>query len=174
MGCSKLADRARLPIWFLSTERKHACLYTIELASRTKLIYGYYYFRVWRLWKCMFVSKHWCVIRYTLSTPFPLRRHNESMTSNYHFKIIGPKKRKWKLSHRTDTLVKSKYLIISFFSWKEIVKLHETMWPIRDNNTSNGYLFEQESSGETLNTMFVDNRWLISLQYMDVSIPMTL
>lgn len=48
------------------------------------------------------------------------------------------------------------------------------MWPIRDNNTSNGYLFEQESSGETLNTMFVDNRWLINLQYMDVSIPMTL
>lgn len=48
--------------------------------------------------------------------PFPLRRHNESMTSNYHFKIIGPKKRKWKLSHRTDTLVKSKYLIISIFS----------------------------------------------------------
>lgn len=26
MGCSKLADRARLPIWFLSTERKHACI----------------------------------------------------------------------------------------------------------------------------------------------------
>lgn len=92
----------------------------------------------------------------------------------YDVKLSRPKKRKWKLSHRTDTLVKSKYLIISIFSWKEIVKLHETMWPIRDNNTSNGYLFEQESSGETLNTMFVDNRWLISLQYMDVSIPMTL
>lgn len=154
MGCSKLADRARLPIWFLSTERKHACIRSNWLQEQN-------WFMVTTT--CMFVSKHWCV-----------RRHNESMTSNYHFKIIGPKKRKWKLSHRTDTLVKSKYLIISIFSWKEIVKLHETMWPIRDNNTSNGYLFEQESSGETLNTMFVDNRWLISLQYMDVSIPMTL
>lgn len=157
MGCSKLADRARLPIWFLSTERKHACIRSNWLQEQNWFMltttsgFGDY--------------ENACLYQNIDAS---------DVTMSLWRQIIGPKKRKWKLSHRTDTLVKSKYLIISIFSWKEIVKLHETMWPIRDNNTSNGYLFEQESSGETLNTMFVDNRWLISLQYMDVSIPMTL
>lgn len=103
----------------------------IELVLRIKLIYVYYYFRVWWLWKCMFVLKYWCV-----------RCYNEFMMLNYYFKIIGLKKRKWKFFYRIDILVKSKYLIIFIFFWKEIVKLYEIMWLIRDNNIFNGYLFE--------------------------------
>lgn len=173
MGCSKLADRARLPIWFLSTERKHACIRSNWLQEQNWFMVtttsGFGDYENACLYQNIDASFGILYQPHSLSD-VTMSLWRQIITS----KSLDQKKRKWKLSHRTDTLVKSKYLIISFFSWKEIVKLHETMWPIRDNNTSNGYLFEQESSGETLNTMFVDNRWLISLQYMDVSIPMTL
>lgn len=165
MGCSKLADRARLPIWFLSTERKHACIRSNWLQEKNCL---------WLiiLQGLAIMKMHVCIktlMRHSVYSINPIPSQTSQWVYDVKLSLQNhwTKKRKWKLSHRTDTLVKSKYLIISIFSWKEIVKLHETMWPIRDNNTSNGYLFEQESSGETLNTMFVDNRWLISLQYMD-------